>query len=225
MTLREALQALAADGADPDAWLAVMEHVQALSRGPSVVPKHREQCVLDVIEKLLSCVRQPGWIDGVDHPRAYVRTMLANRSRSLHRREQRRAAIEAAGPKPVAPSDPPPPLPHQGRLEELFRKALSRRQPRYRPFLQQAWDDLQQVLAGATLGDAIEARGEAVSTKTINAAYKSQERLRQALLDVIAYRRETGGWTREDAEVYEAEVRLLLRCQGRARSGVSGGGS
>ncbi len=223
MTLGEALRALAQDAGHVEGWQAVLTELERLSRSSGVVPAFREESVGDVLEKLLQCVRQPGWVEDKAHPEAYVRTMLSNRSRSLLRREKRRQAIEEQGPKPVAPADPPPPLPDRKRLEELYTKARSRRQPRYRHHLEAAWTDLDAVLGGATLTQALEARGEEATPKALNSAYKAQERLRTAMLDVIDYRRSTGNWTDADAEVYTEEVRLLLRCQGRGLSGVSGG--
>ncbi len=193
MTLGEALRALVADGQDPDAWETVLSELTGLARSPSVVPEHREESVMDTLERLLGLVHRPGWVAGLDHPEAYVRRMLANRSRDLYRREKRRRDKEARGPAPVAPSAPPPPMPDAARIEELYRKALSRRQPRYRHHLETAWADLERVLGGATLSEALAARGEEPTDKALTSAYKAQERLRKAMLDVIDYRRSTGG--------------------------------
>lgn len=220
MTLGEALHALAADRQDPEGWETVMSELALLARGPSVIPAHREESEGFVLEKLLSEVGQPGWVEGIDHPEAYVAKMLINRSRSLYRREKRRREVEERGPAPVAPSAPPPPAPHRGRLEELYRTALKRRQARYRPHLEAAWEDLQSVLDGGSLADAISARGEEPDKKALNKAYKAQERLRQAFVDVIEFRVWAEKWSQEDGEVYLEEVRLLLRCQGRGFSGV-----
>lgn len=223
MTLGEALRALVADRSDPAGWTTVMSELDRLARSSSVVPQHREDSVSDVLEKLLHLVADPGWLDRVAHPEAYVRTMLVNRSRSLNRREKRRREKEAHGPAPVPPLTPPPPVPDAARLQELYRAAYEKRPKRYRHHLEAAWADLCRVLEGETLGAALAARGEEPTRPAVNAAYKAQERLRKAMLAVIDDRRASGRWTPDDAEVYQEEVRLLLRCQGRGLSGVSGG--
>jgi DNA-directed RNA polymerase specialized sigma24 family protein len=220
VTLAEALAQLQEHPRDGDAGATILAELQALSRRQGVVPQHREEALLDVQLKVLNLIGA-GRFETVPSPRGFIFTMLKRRSIDLWRKAKRRREAQDRIPAPQAPDAPPPPAPDGPRLRELFQKALSRRQERYRPPLQQAWDDLLRVLAGATLADALGERGGEVTAASLNRAYKAQERLRSALLDVIEYRSKVGSFNPDDADVYRREVMLLVRCQGRGLGRVS----
>lgn len=220
MTLAEALEALASGSSD-EAGLVLWDELKRLARGSNrIVPRFREQAVDDALMIILKKVRIPGFLATVANPEAYCRTIVANRSIDLKRKEDRELRHSLSAPKPVAPDDPGDDAPDLLRLHELFKKARSRRQERYRPHLDQAWDDLLGVLQGSSIAEILEGRGEAATSAALNRAYKSQERLRKALVDVIEYKRALGSWSDDDCSIYEAEIRLLIRCQGRGHSHV-----
>ena len=220
MTLAEALAVLREHPSDRAAGATLLAELESLSHRSGVIPQHREEALLDVQLKVLGLIGA-GRFETVPSPRGFIFTMLKRRSIDLWRKAKRRREAQERVPTPQAPDAPPPPAPDGPRLRELFIKALSRRQERYRPALQQAWADLLRVLAGATLAAALSERGEEVGPASLNSAYKAQERLRSGMLDVIEYRLNVGSFNPDDADVYRREVMLLVRCQGRGLGRVS----
>lgn len=214
MTLVEALALLRSDPRHAEAAATLHAELERLSWVSRLVPAFREEALQDIEIKALELVRDDRFAT-VANPGAYLAQSLRYRSYSLYRRERLRREKELQAPPPRAPSDPPPPTPDLARLEELYTKALSRRQPRYRPHLERSWRELLQVMRGRTVAGLLRAAGEEPTPSAINGVYKAHERLRQALFDVIDYRLSTGSFVLEDAEVYRREVQLLVRCQGR----------
>ncbi len=223
MTLAEALASLERASDDSEAWGALSSEVERLSRRAGVIPRFREDSVEDVQMKLLEMARARGFAHVEGNPESYVFRMLANRSIDLNRSADRRRKRELASPVPRAPLDPPREAPNMDRIGQLYDKALSRREQRYRSHLQQAWHDLDRILDGDTVAQILSTRGIEPTGKAVAKVYKSQERLREAMLAVIDLREGTGKYSRDDAHDYRREVQLLIRCQGRGLSGVSPG--
>ena len=229
MTLVEALQRLTRDRADAEAAQVLVDTLDRIGRHPSVVAEFREESVQDVLALTFELIDdgrfRPDSDRRIRKPSAYLRTSVRNRSIDSLRRTRRERASSDGRPA-VAHTSPPPPRVELGLIEPLYRKAVSRREPRYRPHLEQAWRQILAVLGDKSLPEVLAAElGRVPSSAELNRAYKAHERLRDAMLKVVQYREELGSLGEEDADVLRSELRLLIRCQGRGAGPSSDSGS
>lgn len=213
LDLKTALSRMRTDPTDAENWLVLETTIETLKRGGSVVQQHADDAARDVLLKAVERARRDGFED-VDTPKAYLRRMLVNRSIDLHRkvsREQHRDDLDQCAEE----RRPPPQVPRDWELlNEVFRVARFRREARYRPVLQQSWDEIvARASSGRSTLEVLSDAGKPHDAAALNRAYTAHRRCRRALQEAADWMLSTDKLDPEAHDRATFEVKRLLRCQ------------